>query len=227
VRDTGAGMSPDVLARAFEPFFTTKAPGKGTGLGLSQVYGFARQSGGTVTIESQVAQGTVVRIFLPRSADAVLKKGADSEIATGAGAREVILVVDDDISVLETTRGMLDDLGYRPVVAEGAEAALAAIANQVVDLAIIDIAMPGASGLDIGLQLQQRQPGLPVLFCSGYPDLIDTTSKRVSSGLLLSKPYSSRELSAKVESMLRARRMPSPVMVAGAEKTAGTQNSPS
>jgi signal transduction histidine kinase/ActR/RegA family two-component response regulator len=227
VRDTGAGMSPDVLARAFEPFFTTKAPGKGTGLGLPQVYGFARQSGGTVTIESQVAQGTVVRIFLPRSADAVLKKGADSEIATGAGAREVILVVDDDISVLETTRGMLDDLGYRPVVAEGAEAALAAIANQVVDLAIIDIAMPGASGLDIGLQLQQRQPGLPVLFCSGYPDLIDTTSKRVSSGLLLSKPYSSRELSAKVESMLRARRMPSPVMVAGAEKTAGTQNSPS
>jgi signal transduction histidine kinase/ActR/RegA family two-component response regulator len=223
VRDTGTGMSPDVMARALEPFFTTKAPGKGTGLGLSQVYGFARQSGGTVTIESQVGLGTVVRILLPRSTDSALKQRTDTEMATGTGAREVILVVDDDISVLETTGGMLDDLGYRPVVAENAEAALAAIASQVVDLAILDIAMPGVSGLDIGLQLQQRQPGLPVLFCSGYPDLIDTTSKRVSSGLLLSKPYSSRELSAKLDSMLRAKRMPSPVMVAGTEKSAETQ----
>ena len=205
VRDTGTGMAPDVLARALEPFFTTKAPGKGTGLGLSQVYGFVRQSGGTVTIQSQVGQGTVVRIFLPRSADAALKKGTDSETAISAGTREVILVVDDDVSVLETTRGMLDDLGYRPVVAESAEAALAAIASQAVDLAIIDIAMPGASGLDIGLQLQQRQPGLPVLFCSGYPDLIDTTSKRMNSSLLLSKPYSTREISAKINSVLRAK----------------------
>ena len=227
VRDTGTGMPPEVLTRALEPFFTTKAPGKGTGLGLSQVYGFARQSGGTVTIESQVGRGTVVRIFLPRSTDAVLKKRTAYDTATGAGAREIILVVDDDVSVLETTRGMLDDLGYRPIMAESAEAALAVIASQIVDLAIIDIAMPGASGLDIGLQLQQRQPGLPILFCSGYPDLIDTTSKRVSSGLLLSKPYSSRELSAKVESMLRSKRMPSPVMVAGTEKTAGLKNNPS
>jgi DNA-binding response OmpR family regulator len=136
-------------------------------------------------------------------------------------------VVDDDTSVLETTRGMLDDLGYRPIMAENVEGALAAIASQVVDLAIIDLAMPGASGFDIGLDLRQRQPDLPILFCSGYPDLIDTTSKRVSSGLLLSKPYSSRELSVKIESMLRAKRMPSPVMLAGTEKTAGAQNSPS
>ena len=223
VRDTGTGMSPDVLARALEPFFTTKAPGKGTGLGLSQVYGFARQSGGTVTIESQVGQGTMVRIFLPRSTDAAVKRGTGSEMATRAGAREVILVVDDDTSVLETTRGMLDDLGYRPIMAEDAEGAFEAIASQLVDLAIIDLAMPGVSGFDTGLQLQQRQPGLPILFCSGYPDLIDTTSKRVSSGLLLSKPYSSRELSAKVESMLRAKRMPSTMMVAGTEKTAEAQ----
>jgi signal transduction histidine kinase/ActR/RegA family two-component response regulator len=227
VRDTGIGMAPDVLARALEPFFTTKAPGKGTGLGLPQVYGFARQSGGTVTIESQVGQGTVVRILLPRSTDAAVTQGTDSEMATHAGAREVILVVDDDTSVLETTRGMLDDLGYRPIIAENAEGALAAIASQVVDLAIIDLAMPGASGFDIESDLRQRQPDLPILFCSGYPDLIDTTRNRVSSGLLLSKPYSSRELSVKIESMLRAKRMPSPVMLAGTEKTAGAQNSPS
>ena len=227
VRDTGTGMPPDVLARALEPFFTTKAPGKGTGLGLSQVYGFARQSGGTVTIESQVGQGTVVRIFLPRSTDAALKKGTDSGMVTRAGAREVVLVVDDDTSVLETTRGMLDDLGYRPIMAENAENALAAVASQFVDLAIIDLAMPGASGFDIGLQLQQRQPGLPVLFCSGYPDLIDTSSKRVSSALLLSKPYSSRELSIRIETMLRAKRTPDPVIVAGTEKPAARKNNSS
>jgi DNA-binding response OmpR family regulator len=90
-------------------------------------------------------------------------------------------------------------------VAENAEAALAVFSREAVDLAIIDLAMPGSSGLEIGLLLQQRQPGLPVLFCSGYPDLIDTTSKRMNSDLLLSKPYSTRELSAKIKSVLRAK----------------------
>jgi signal transduction histidine kinase/ActR/RegA family two-component response regulator len=205
VRDNGTGMAPEILARALDPFFTTKAPGKGTGLGLSQVYGFARQSGGTIKIESRVGCGTVVRIFLPRSTDAVVKKERTSATATNTGAKETILVIDDDPSVLETTRGMLDDLGYRPIVAENAEAALAVVAQQAVDLAIIDLAMPSSSGLEVGSQLQQRQPDLPVLFCSGYPDLIDTTSRRMSSSLSLSKPYSTRELSAKIRSVLRAK----------------------
>src|SRR6185312_13524191 len=81
---------------------------------------------------------------------------------------------------------------YRPVVAENAQAALAAIASQAMDLAITDMAMPGTSGLEVGLQLQQRQPGLAVLICSGYPDLIDSTSKRMNSGFMLGKPYSTR-----------------------------------
>lgn len=208
VKDTGSGMPPEVLARAFDPFFTTKAPGKGTGLGLSQVYGFARQSGGSVKIESRVGRGTVVRIFLPRALEEVIKK---ETCPIGASARKLVLVVDDDVSVLETTRSMLDDLGYKTIVAENAEAALAASSQQAVDLAIVDLAMPGISGLDVGLQLQQRLPGLQVLFCSGYPDLIEATSKRVDNGLLLSKPYSSRDLSAKIEFMLRAKPAPAPV----------------
>ncbi|MBR0707981.1 ATP-binding protein [Bradyrhizobium liaoningense] len=201
VKDTGTGMPPEVLARAFDPFFTTKAPGKGTGLGLSQVYGFAHQSGGTATIESEIGRGTVVRILLPRSTDPVI--GENRQTGTPRmGARERILVVDDDASVLETTRSMLDDLGYRAIAADNLDAALKAISDQVIDLAIVDLAMPGVSGLDVGLELRRRQPGLPIVYCSGYPDLIEETGKRLNGGLLLSKPYSTRELSAKLEAML-------------------------
>jgi CheY-like chemotaxis protein len=125
--------------------------------------------------------------------------------AGSAGAREIILVVDDDPSVLETTRSMLDDLGYRAIGAIGPDAALAAISEQAVDLAVVDLAMPGMSGLEVGLELQRRQPGLPIVYCSGYPDLIESTSERIEDGLL-SKPYSSRDLSAKIQSMLLERR---------------------
>ncbi|WP_407180011.1 ATP-binding protein [Bradyrhizobium sp. STM 3562] len=217
VRDTGTGMPPEVLARAFDPFFTTKPPGKGTGLGLSQVYGFARQSGGTAKIESEVGRGTVVRILLPRSMDAV-KKENHLAGSPGAGRKELILVIDDDPGVLETTRSILDDLGYRAIAADNLDAALAEISDQVLDLAIVDLAMPGVSGLEVGLELQRRQPGLPIVYCSGYPDLVEATSKRIGGGLFLSKPYSSRELSAKIESMLRAK-------AASASLEAGTDQS--
>lgn len=205
VKDTGTGMTPDVLARAFDPFFTTKEPGKGTGLGLSQVYGFARQSGGTAKIESEVGRGTVVRILLPRSTDIVVGSDERQPDTPGAGAREHILVVDDDAGVLETTRSMLDDLGYQAIAADSLDAALATLSDQTIDLAIIDLAMPGASGIDVGLELQRKQPGLPVVYCSGYADLIEETGKRINCSMLLSKPFSSRELSAKLETVLGAK----------------------
>lgn len=205
VKDTGTGMPPDVLARAFDPFFTTKEPGKGTGLGLSQVYGFARQSGGTAKIESELGRGTVVRILLPRSTDVVVGSEDRQLGGLGAGEREHILVVDDDASVLETTRSMLDDLGYQAIAADNLDAALSTLSHQAIDLAIIDLAMPGVSGLDVGRELQRKQPGLPVVYCSGYPDLIEETGKRINGSMLLSKPFSSRELSAKLEGMLRAK----------------------
>ena len=198
-------MPPEVLARAFDPFFTTKAPGKGTGLGLSQVYGFARQSGGTVKIESELGRGTTVRIMLPRSSNAALKAENRQAAPARAGGRELILVVDDDPSVLETTRSMLDELGYQTIAADNLEAALTAVSERPIDLAIVDLAMPGVHGLELGQKLQRSQPGLPILYCSGYPDLIEETGERVERNLLLSKPYSSRELAAKIEATLRGR----------------------
>lgn len=208
VKDTGTGMPPDVLARAFDPFFTTKEPGKGTGLGLSQVYGFARQSGGTAKIASEVGRGTVVRILLPKSTEAVVGSDDRQPDTPGAGAREHILVVDDDASVLETTRSMLDDLGYQAIAADTLDMALTAMSDQPIDLAIVDLAMPGLSGLDVGRELQRRKPGLPVVYCSGYPDLIEQTSKRLDGGTLLSKPFSSRDLSIKLEATLRSKVIP-------------------
>ncbi len=205
VKDTGSGMPPEVLARAFDPFFTTKEPGKGTGLGLSQVYGFARQSGGTAKIESEVGRGTVVRILLPRSTDLVVVTEDRQLIAPRAGARQHILVVDDDASVLETTRSMLDDLGYQAIAADNLDDALKAISDQTVDMAIIDLAMPGVSGVDVGVELQRQQPGLALVYCSGYADLIEKTSERLSGCTLLGKPFSSRELFIKLEATLRAK----------------------
>jgi CheY-like chemotaxis protein len=205
VRDPGTGMTPEVKARAFDPFFTTKAPGKGTGLGLSQVYGFARQSCGTVKIESEIGKGTVVQIFLRRATDEVATTQTGQGAFVRTSAEETVLVVDDDAGVLETTRNMLEELGYKVIAAGTAEAALAVIGAEAIDIAILDLAMPGVSGLDLGQHLQQRQPALPIIYCSGYPDLIEATGKRVSSGLLLDKPYASRDLSAKIESILRTR----------------------
>ena len=105
--------------------------------------------------------------------------------------------------MLETTRDMLDILGYKVIVAENAETALSVIDGHAVDLAIVDLAMPKVSGLDLGAQLQERQPGLNVLFCSGYPELIAANGKSVNSTLFLKKPFSSRELSTKIESVIR------------------------
>ncbi len=100
---------------------------------------------------------------------------------------------------------MLDDLGYEAIAASNLGAALATVSHQAVDLAIIDLAMPGVSGLDVGLELQRRQTGLPIVYCSGYPDLIEKTIERMNGIALLSKPFSSRELSAKLDDMLRQR----------------------
>jgi PAS domain S-box-containing protein len=204
VADTGTGMSPQVQARAFEPFFTTKDLGKGTGLGLSQVYGFAKQSGGTVRLHSVPDKGTTVRVYLPR-ADAVPVQALDDapETQTGASERATIFVVDDDSDVRELVVMMLDELGYRVIAAEDGRMALEVMdRGEDFDLLLADVAMPGLSGVDVARAARERRGQVPVLFATGYPDL-----RAFHDGLegedMIHKPYRMTDLAARVERALR------------------------
>ena len=171
VRDTGHGMAPEVLARALEPFFTTKDVGKGTGLGLSMVYGFARQSGGTVRIDSARGAGTTVHLDLPRVTGG--KTGAE---ATGRPAVEArrgrgsVLLVEDDEDVRQVTVDVLRELGYRATVVGDAPAALQVIrSDEPLDLLLSDIMMAsGMSGRELAREAQRLRPELKVLLISGY-----------------------------------------------------------
>jgi PAS domain S-box-containing protein len=211
VADTGTGMPPEVLSRVFEPFFTTKEVGRGTGLGLSQVYGFAKQSGGFVTIESKPMQGTAVSIFLPRTNPPVTVATHASDVLEIKGFG-VILVVEDDRGVRETACTMLEELGYDVLEAETGRAALALIERGApVSLLFTDIIMPdGMNGLELAKEIAWRRPGLPVLLTSGY------TAQRLAPGTLaksqplLRKPYTQAELSKAVKTAMKDARMHSP-----------------
>ena len=157
VIDTGSGMPPEVLQRVFEPFYTTKPVGKGTGLGLSQVHGFANQSGGAVTVSSEPGRGTVVTIYLPRSATAEAVNAGDGAAANGEATHGTVLVVEDSRDVGDVTSALLEQLGYRVVRAENAAEALRHLQQGIgVDLLLSDIVMPGAIN---GLGLARTLPG--------------------------------------------------------------------
>jgi PAS domain S-box-containing protein len=186
VADTGCGIEADILPKVFEPFFTTKQLDKGTGLGLSQVYGLTRQSGGTVTIESQLGQGTTVTIYLPRSRRPLSREeGADSSPPSG---RETVLVVEDNPEVQEVAGLLLDQLGYRVFNVPSAAAALELLASgEAVDLVFTDVVMPGElDGVALARFIEEEYPGIPVLLTSGYAKAWHT----LEAGLpIVRKPY--------------------------------------
>ncbi|HUB14079.1 MAG TPA: PAS domain S-box protein [Acetobacteraceae bacterium] len=203
VADTGTGMAPDVLARAVEPFFTTKAPGKGSGLGLSTIYGFARQSGGYLDIDSALGQGTRVRLYLPRTQ-------AERSTATEHQGRtplprgkESILVVDDNDAMRTTAARNLAALGYHVRIAADGPSALAILRSGArFDLLFTDMVMPnGLSGLQLAEAARLLQPGLRVLFTTGFApeDDPETGVKEIGA---LRKPYRRRELAERVRAML-------------------------
>jgi prevent-host-death family protein len=213
VTDTGAGMDPRVLERAFEPFFTTKDVGEGSGLGLSMVYGFAQQSGGFVSIESEMDRGTTVRLYLPR-AESEAPRAAPESWAPESGATEpprargeTVLVLEDALDVRELAVAMLDDLGYSVLAACDAEAAAETMAEHSgaehsgaehsgaehsgIDLLLSDVALPGGkSGPDFAEEAKRRWPGLKILFMSGYPaEALAHQGKLGEDIPLLGKPF--------------------------------------
>ncbi|HJV41424.1 MAG TPA: PAS domain-containing protein [Caulobacter sp.] len=203
VRDTGSGMDATTIARAVEPFFTTKPPGEGTGLGLSQVYGFARQSGGSVEIESAPGKGSTVSLLLPvaeaAQERAVLPK--IDHIQSQTPSR--VLLVEDDPQVAELIDAMLHDLGHSVVRAGGVEEALSRLdQDKSIQLVLSDVIMPGGkSGVDLAEQLAASRPGLPVVLCSGYTGG-DQGRARAGDWPFISKPFS---LEALAQALAQAR----------------------
>jgi PAS domain S-box-containing protein len=202
--DTGTGIPRDVLPRVFEPFFTTKAAGKGTGLGLSQVYGFAHQAGGDVTIKSEVGHGTSITLYLPRSRRPVSSGGEDAGAEPVRHGDGTILVVEDNPEVANVTSTLLTQLGYRVVRAEAANEALALLQQTAVDLVFSDIVMPGPmNGLAMAREITARYPALPVVLTSGYSDVARTAD---SEFVVLRKPFQVAALERAVRQALQRRR---------------------
>lgn len=204
VSDTGAGMAPEVLKKAFEPFFTTKPEGEGTGLGLSMAYGFVKQSQGHIKIYSEVAQGTTIRIYLPRSRESAAML---AELPSGPieGGFETILVVEDDPGVQATVVDTLITLGYKVLKADDGARALAILTSGVpIDLLFTDVVMPGPlRSPDLARQARLLMPHLAVLFTSGYTQNAIVHGGRLDAGVdLLSKPYRRDELARKIRKSL-------------------------
>ncbi len=211
VHDTGCGMTSDVLERVFEPFFTTKPVGKGTGLGLSQIFGFVRQSGGEIGIETAPGRGTSVTLYLPRYTGEAASETAEpaAEGDAQASRRLSVLVVEDDPRVLASTMGALEEMGHHatgcddPLEAPGAIAGMAAL-----DAIISDVLMPGQTGPEMIAALGERIEGVAVLFVTGFAGEVDAEIFRGRP--VLRKPFTMAALARAVDDAVEheARRRP-------------------
>ncbi|HKP97992.1 MAG TPA: AAA family ATPase [Fibrobacteria bacterium] len=208
VRDNGTGMTPEVQAKLFEPFFTTKEVGKGTGLGLAVVYGIVHQSGGGISVQSQVGQGSTFRIYLPRvesgheDGDVLIRLDGDAKPAGG----ETILLVEDEESVRKFTAQALESQGYRVLAFARGREALQWLENPSleVQLAISDIVMPDMGGKELAERIRKSRPKLPILFISGYADQPESFDP-LRGESLLQKPFGLSEILKRVRQILRVR----------------------
>jgi len=204
VSDAGTGIPAELLNRIFEPFFTTKEVGKGSGLGLSMVYGFAKQSGGDITVESGQGAGTTFRFYLPRGdAPKPLRLVADRDEIKAAPAETSILLVEDNAELRDVTGILLAALGYHVIEAKDARQGLRVLArNPNIDILFTDVVMPGGmNGLELAAEARTFRPDLKVLFTSGHSE----TSFQAGSDArerLLAKPYLAEELARRLRELI-------------------------
>jgi two-component system, cell cycle sensor histidine kinase and response regulator CckA len=212
VTDTGCGMDEDTRAHLFEPFFTTKEPGKGTGLGLATVHGIVNQSGGSIWVDTAPGAGTTFGIYLPRvdrspTPEAVVGRGAPSDLPRGV---ETLLLVEDEAVVRAPAAELLKECGYRVLVAASGADALTLL-DQLgehpapLHLMVTDVVMPNLKGTELAARVRARQPELPVLFTSGYPNAANLHEwLRQPRTAFLQKPFTPEELARKVRDILDA-----------------------
>jgi len=208
VSDSGHGMSPETLVRVFEPFFTTKEVGRGTGLGLSMVYGFVKQSGGHVTIYSEEAQGTTVKMYFPRFLGTTAHADDSNALAVPTSSDgEVVLVVEDNEDVRSYSSMVLRELGYRVLEASESEAALAILRGPArIDLLFTDVVLPGRSGRVLADMAWELRPALKILFTTGYSRNAIVHQGRLDAGVqLITKPFTFEQLAARVRDVLDMR----------------------
>lgn len=207
VIDTGIGMSAEVIARAFDPFFTTKPLGQGTGLGLSQVFGFVKQSGGTVKLQSEPGQGTTVKVYLPRvDASAVPRLDREGNDAARGNVSETVLVVEDEDDVRTYSIECLQDLGFSVLHSADGPSALRLIADHPeIRLLFTDVGLPHMNGRELAQEARRMRPELPVLFTTGYAqDAMFQQGELERNAELLTKPFNRTQLAARVRQLLDA-----------------------
>ncbi|WP_435036490.1 ATP-binding protein [Pseudomonas neuropathica] len=207
VTDNGSGMPQSVVSRAFDPFFTTKPIGQGTGLGLSMIYGFSKQSRGHVSIDSEIDEGTTVRLYLPRFRGEELESpDADIQQAPDALDGETVLIVEDDPAVRVLVCAVLGELGYAFVEAWDADSAMPILnSTQRIDLLISDVGLPGMNGRQLAEVGRQYRPGLKVLFITGYAEHAAVRGGFLDSGMqMITKPFTFDLLTAKVREMIKS-----------------------
>ena len=206
VTDTGVGMDATVRAHLFEPFFTTKEVGRGTGLGLATVYGIVKQSGGYISVYSEIGRGSSFKIYLPRIATTA-DTPASPQRGGPARGTETVLVVEDEPAVLTLSRRALESQGYVVLAASDATAALRVVERHggTIHMLVTDVVMPGLSGRELADQLAAQRPGIRVLYMSGYPgDAVVQHGGLPSGSAFLQKPFSPDSLARKVRDVLDA-----------------------
>jgi CheY-like chemotaxis protein len=202
VSDNGVGIDEEAKSRIFEPFFSTKGVGKGTGLGLSIVQGIVAQSGGYIEVTSEKGKGTTFKIYLPEVDEPASDTGKAASVRV-TGGTETVLVVEDQAEVRKFAVAVLKSYGYRTIPATSAGEAFQCCERERIDLLLTDVVMPQVNGRELADRLVERQPGLKVLFMSGYADnVIEHHGVLEAGGQFIQKPFKPEELARKIRTLL-------------------------